>query len=388
MQAEDVKRVGRKQLERDFRSRFSDRPRLFSAPGRANLIGEHTDYNDGWVLPLSIDLRTYVAFRPASKGRIRLYSQNLDSGLETDLEGLERRGEWTDYVIGAVRRMRAEGFDLGGFDLLVDSEIPVGSGLSSSAALQVAAAFALSQGFGLSIDSIHLASLCQQAEIDFVGVRCGIMDQLTSSCGRRDHAILLDCRSLEYERVPLPPELRVVVCNSLVRHSHAEGAYNDRRRECDESVSRLRGLGLEVRALRDVTPQMLERYGPRLPSLLRRRSRHVVTENPRVLEFRRALSDSDLAAAGRLMKASHVSLRDDYQVSCPELNLLVDLAEGIPGVHGSRMMGGGFGGCTVSLVSPTALEEFQSRVGAGYEARFGYRPWIHVCRSVDGVGAE
>ncbi len=370
-------------LRRAFRDRYGREPRLFQAPGRVNLIGEHTDYHDGFVLPLAMDRGTVVAAAPREDRRVRVLS--LDAGEERDLDlgqpAVARRGEWLDYVEGVARELEVGVGRLRGADLMVHGDVPVGAGLSSSASLEVALGTALLSLSGRRVGRRRLARLCQAAEHRYVGTRCGIMDQLTAAAGRAGHALLIDCRSLRTTPIPLPADrAAVLVVHSGVRHRLASSGYNDRRAE---SESALRAIAPERPALRDVRPAEVEREG--LDPLLQRRARHVVLEIDRTRRAARALRRFDLDAFGALMVESHRSLRDDYEVSTPELDALVEAALGQPGVYGSRMTGGGFGGCTVTMARPSAAQAVGAAVEAAFEARFGRRPMWFVTGAADGA---
>jgi galactokinase len=380
-------------LAQTFVQLFAGSPRIYQAPARVNLIGEHTDYNDGFVMPAAIGFytRALVARRPDRK--LVIHSENYSEQVEFDLDHLPptRAGHWSDYVIGVVKMLVQSGKKLGGANLLVEGNVPQGAGLSSSASIEVAVGYALldlddQAETRTDIDRTKLALLCQQAENEFVGARCGIMDQFVASHGKCGQALLLDCRSLEYRLLPLPGDAALAICNTMVKHSIAKGEYNQRRAECEAGVRGLSRYLPNTRALRDVTPQDLETYGRELPETIRRRCRHVVNENARVLEAAIALERGDLQAFGSLMLASHRSLRDDFEVSCPELDLMVKLAEQAEGVYGTRMTGGGFGGCTVALVQAACVEAFQRTVQEGYERSTGCKPEIYICSAADGVG--
>jgi galactokinase len=376
----------------EFPKRFADRygssPRIFRAPGRVNLIGEHTDYNDGYVMPAAIRFNTWVAIAPRKDRKLMAYSENLAEGAEFDLEAPSPspRHDWSDYVFGVAVMLQQAGERLRGADLLIFGDVPIGAGLSSSASIEVATGYALLNNTGLAIDPVALAKLCQSAENNFVGMRCGIMDQFISCCGHAGRALMLDCRSLDYRLLPLPPYVSLVICNTMVKHALASGEYNKRRAECEAGVSRLARDLPRVRALRDVTLADLERYGRDLPELVFRRCRHVINENARVLEAAGALERGDAAAFGRLMAESHRSLRDDYEVSCAELDLMVDLASHAKGVFGARMTGGGFGGCTINLVRTEHVDDFIRTVGRGYEQATGCEPKIYISPAAEGAG--
>jgi galactokinase len=376
-------RVDAAALHLEFRERHGREPRLFQAPGRVNLIGEHTDYHDGFVLPMAMDRGTLVAAAARDDRRLRIRSVDAGEEREFDLDDppVERRGDWLDYVEGVAREMEAGVGRLRGADLLVHGDVPVGAGLSSSASLEVALARALLSLSGRRAARGRVARLCQAAEHRFVGTRCGIMDQLTAASGRAGHALLIDCRSLRTVPIPLPADrASVLVCHSGVRHRLASSGYNDRRAE---SEAALRAIAPDRRALRDVGPAEVESAS--LEPMLRRRARHVVGEIERTRRGARALRAGDLEAFGTLMIESHHSLRDDYQVSTPELDALVEAALGRPGVYGSRMTGGGFGGCTVTLVRPAAAAAAGAAMESVFEGRFGRKPaWFVTC-AADGA---
>ena len=374
-------------LEQRFRERFSGVPRLYRAPGRVNLIGEHTDYNEGFVLPVAIDLAAWVAGRARAHRTLRVHAVDLGRGATFSLDEPAPRPahDWSDYVRGVALELERAGHRLRGADLLLTSEVPIGAGLSSSAALEVAVAWALLDLSDASPDPLEVARLCQAAENGFVGARCGIMDQFTACHGRAGHALHLDCRSLDLRYVPLPADVAIVVCDSLVAHALAAGEYNRRREECELGVRVLGRHRPGIRALRDVTADELEAHRDELPDDVYRRCRHVVAENARVTAAVSALQARDLARLGELLHASHESLRVDYAVSCPELDLLVETAMGHPGVHGSRMMGGGFGGSTISLVDPGAVGSLGAALGERYRQAYGKEPRLRVCHSANGA---
>ena len=361
--------------------------RNFRAPGRVNLIGEHTDYNDGFVMPAAIDLSTWVKISPLEQRKLQILSENFNEQIEIDLDdqSLARRGHWSDYPIGVAVMLERSGRRLHGARLQIRGEVPIGSGLSSSAAVEVATACALVANSGLTIDARDLALLCQKAENEFVGARVGIMDQFVSLFGQAQKALMLDCRSLEFELLPLPDNIRLIICNTMVKHELASGAYNERRAQCEAGVKHLAKFVANVTALRDVTLEQLEQFGSDLPEVVYRRCRHVITENARVLAAAKALEQGDLKEFGRLMAASHQSLRDDYEVSSEELDLMVELAQKLEGVYGARMTGGGFGGCTVNLVAVEHDEEFSKRVAESYEQLTKLKPEIFICSASNGA---
>ncbi len=364
---------------------FSTEPRLFAAPARVNLIGEHTDYNDGWVLPMAIDRRTVVAAAPRSDRRVRVHSISMGSDAELSLDAPApgRRGNWLDYVEGMARVLDAGGHRLAGADLVIGSDIPLGAGLSSSAALEVAVGLSLLGVSGLSIPPRELALAGRRAEHEFVGTMCGVMDQLVVALGRADHALLIDCRSLDASLIPLDlPGAAVIVCDTGVKHELASSAYNERRAQCGQAIEALQKTSPGVLSLRDVSAEALARGT--LPDLLRRRARHVVTENARTLAAASALRAGQMEAMGALMFASHASLRDDYQVSAPELDTLVSAAAQIDGVYGARMTGGGFGGCVVGLVAADAALRILQDLAERFAREHGRRPRGFVARAAGG----
>jgi galactokinase len=375
------------EMREKFRGLYGGSPRVFRAPGRVNLIGEHTDYNDGFVMPAAIDSYTWVAIAPRDDRALNVFSDNYSEGVEFDLDeaGQVRLGHWSDYVRGVAVIMGRAGHRVRGANLLIRGEVPIGSGLSSSAAIEVATGFALLEISGIDTDRLKLARLCQRAENEFVGTRCGIMDQFISCYGQAGRAVMLDCRSLDRKYLPVPESVKLVVCNTMIRHELAGGEYNARRADCEAGTRYLAKRMPGVSALRDVSPAELERYGSELPPVIYRRCRHVTTENARVIEAAAALERGDLGAFGLLMRESHRSLREDYEVSCAELDLMVDLARKAEGVFGARMTGGGFGGCTINLVRDDAVAEFKRTVADGYEKATGIKPEIYVCAAASGV---
>ncbi|HEU4672608.1 MAG TPA: galactokinase [Candidatus Limnocylindrales bacterium] len=357
------------------------------APGRVNLIGEHTDYNEGFALPFAIDLEIRIAAVPADDGRVDL--TRLDSGerdgFRIDAVGA-RRGGWIDYVAGTAWSLAEDGVSLRAVRGVIASTLPASSGLSSSAALELASAWTIAEA-PADLDPIRVVRLCQRAENAYVGVRTGIMDQLASAMGRPGAAVLLDCRSLDWRPVALPLErVTPVVVHSGSSRSLDGSAYNERRAQCEAGVEAIARGRPEVRALRDVTPAMLEAAAAELDPVTLRRCRHVVTEDERVLATADALEAGDLEAVGRLLVASHESLRDLYEVSSRELDALVEIATGVSGVYGARMTGAGFGGCIVALVAPEAVERLAEAIRADYPRRTGLEPRIWAVTPVAGAG--
>jgi galactokinase len=376
------------QLRNSFRKLYGAKPRLFSAPGRVNLIGEHTDYNDGFVLPMAIDRETVVAAAARDDRRVRVYSLNLDESGEFDLDwpGQGLRGLWLDYVEGVAHVLESRGALLSGTDMVISSDVPAGAGLSSSAALELSVGLALVTLSGAKVELASLALAGQQAEHTFVGTKCGIMDQLVVALGRSGHALLIDCRSLEVEPIPMNIQgVAVAVCDTRVKHELSSSEYNKRRAECERGVELLREVLPGIRALRDVSTTEFALYEERLPEPIRRRCRHVVTENARTLSAAEALRSGKLDTMGQLMAESHRSLRDDYEVSSTELDAMVEIANHSRGVLGARMTGGGFGGCTVNLVRRDALEEFRDVVSREYKMATGNQTDIYVVEASDGA---
>jgi galactokinase len=350
------------------------------APGRVNLIGEYTDFNDGYVFPMTVDRGVYVAIRGRQDRTVRVASLKYDELVEYQLDEFEMpgAGSWPSYVLGVVEELRLRGLLARGFEAVIDGNLHLGAGLSSSAALEVATAVSLQQAFGFELDRVEMVKLCQHVEHHYAKVMCGIMDQFACGIGRSRHALLLDCGSLDYDNVPIElGDYRIVIINSEVERSLASSAYNTRRAECEKGVAYFRQYDEAIRALRDVTGEMFEGHGEGLEPVVRQRCRHVVAENQRVLDATVALKAGQLDRFGELMNASHVSLRDDFEVSCPQLDMLVELAIGTEGVLGSRMTGAGFGGCTVSIVREDAVDELTSKL-ADYIARFDLQPSVFV----------
>lgn len=375
----------------EFTQRFGTKPRVFSAPGRVNIIGEHTDYNDGFVLPIAIDRRTFVAIAPREDRIVRVASVVVNDATEfkTDEPADLSAHKWAKYVAGVAWSLQTRGVVLRGADLLIDSDVPIGGGLSSSAALEVATGTALTTISGASISRNELARAAQKAEHDFVGAKVGIMDQLAATWGRKGNALLIDCRSLETKQISLANlNAAIVVCNTNVKHQLASSAYNQRRAECEQGVELLRQRLPDTTALRDVSVADFEKYAHELPEPVRRRCRHVVTENSRTLKAAEALGRGDREQLGQLMRASHESLRDDYEVSCRELDLMVEIASLQDGVFGARMTGGGFGGCTINIVRGDHGHEFAEAVAEQYRAATQITPDIYTVGADDGAREE
>jgi galactokinase len=383
--------VDLKDLRAEFARQLNSAPRVFSAPGRVNLIGEHTDYNEGFVLPMAIDRRTYVAIVKRNDRRVRAQSLVLKDAQEFDLDDRSRASEskWLRYVAGVAWTLIEQGFELTGANLVIDSDVPIGGGLSSSAALEVAIGKALTSIADVTIDNVALALAAQQAETVFAGARVGIMDQLTAILGRKEHALLIDCRSLEAKQISLENlNTAIVICNTKVKHDLASSAYNERRAECERGVEHLRRKLPHIRSLRDVNLAEFLEYESEVPEVSRRRCRHVVTENDRTLKAAIALQSGDLNRLGSLMRASHESLRDDYEVSAPELDAMVEIAWRHEAVIGARMTGGGFGGCTINVVRPAAVDDFSRFMRNEYRAATNIEPDIWVVKADEGAREE
>jgi galactokinase len=377
------------ELSAAFRSRYGKDPRMFRAPGRVNLIGEHTDYNDGYVLPIAINRETVVAITARPDRTLRIWSLNLETSAELNLDalGCGRHGNWLDYIEGVACALAAQGVPLIGSDIALKGDVSIGSGLSSSAALEVALGTALVSISGSQVDKISIPLAGQTAEHVHVGINSGIMDQFTSANALAGHAILLDCRSLAFRYIPLSlADYRIVVCDSRVRHALASSEYNQRRLDCEEGVRLLRTVRPGIKALRDISSVELIANRSLLPETVLRRCRHVVGENERTLKAASALDSGNLAEMGTLMSESHQSLKNDYQVSCHELDVLVESAMRRPGVLGARMTGGGFGGCTINLVAETEVSSFMQKVAQEYEARTQLTADIFVVHAMDGAG--
>jgi galactokinase len=351
------------------------------APGRVNLLGDHTDYNDGFVLPMTVDRGVYYALRQRADTTVWLHSLEFGEEIRYPLEQRPAvaPGAWTSYVTGAIEELRQRGLVSTGFEGVVSGDVPLGGGLSSSAALEVATVVALQALLGFELDAVDTARLCQQVEHRYAGVQCGIMDQFAARLGRENHALFLDCRSLRHEDIPLSlGEINVIIINTGVKRALAGSKYNERRHECQQGVDYFHQFDPSVAALRDVTPDLLAKHGSGLPENVQNRCRHVVMENQRVLDATALLRHNDLAQFGRLMNDSHASLRDLYEVSCPELDALVEIGQGTDGVLGARMTGAGFGGCTVHLAKKSAISALEERIGRLYSPRFGLEPDIYV----------
>ena len=350
------------------------------APGRVNLIGEYTDFNEGFVFPMTVDRGVYVGIRARDDQRVRVKSIRFGELIDYPLDDFEKPepGHWSCYVLGVVEELRLLGLVSHGFDAVIDGNLNLGAGLSSSAALETATALALQSLFGFEMSRVDVATLCQRVEHRYANVMCGIMDQFASGLGRSNHALLLDCRTLSHVNIPTSLEkYRIVIISSEVKRELASSAYNERRAQCEEGVALFRQFDPTIASLRDVTPDLFDAYGDQLSEVVFRRCRHVITENARVLDASAALAADELVQFGRLMTASHNSLRDDFEVSCDELDCLVAIANDTEGVLGSRMTGAGFGGCTVTLIHMDAIDTLRANL-TSYTDRFGLNPDMFV----------
>lgn len=367
-----------------FKKHFGGEPaHLIRAPGRVNLIGEHTDYNDGFVMPLAIDRNTWIALRPRQDRTVVLHSLNHNQTVSFDLDHSAKDKGWQEYPKGVAWALLENGHSLRGWEGVTGCDVPLGAGLSSSASFELAVARAFAEVSGFTWDAPLMALLSQKAENQWVGVNCGIMDQLISAVGKKDHAVLLDCRSLEATPLPLPRETSVVILDTATRRGLVESAYNERRRQCEEAsaffgVTKLRDLALD---------RFLSKAG-QLDDLTRQRARHVLTENARTLQAAEAMRHHDAAKLGALMNASHDSLRDDFEVTNHELNVMVDLSRQAPGCIGARMTGAGFGGCAVALVREALVENFLAAVTRDYRAATGREPAVYACKASAGASTE
>ena len=368
-------------------ARFHAEPAIFVAPGRVNLIGEHTDYAEGFVMPAAIDFATLAAISPRSDGKIVIYSENYGEEKTFEAAALPAKAgkHWSDYPIGVVAILTGEGHKIPGFSLSLWGDVPLGSGLSSSAALEVVTALAVLSLIGASYPGPVLARLCQRVENEFVGANCGIMDQFISANGKENHALLLDCRDLSFRLAPIPANVALVIANTMVKHSIAGGDYATRRAESEAACAIIDGHRGGVPFLRDATLEDLEKWGHEMAPKSLMRARHVISENLRTVAASEALLKGDIAEVGRLMAEAHTSYSKDFEGSCEEADLMVDLAQDIPGLIGARLTGGGFGGCTINLVERSQAKAFAEELGRRYSAKTGITPEIHICHASGGA---
>jgi galactokinase len=374
----DVNGIKKKHAER-----FGAEAAVFAAPGRVNLIGEHTDYAGGFVMPAAIDFGTLAAISPRTDGRVVVWSENFNEQVSHQLDGFPKNGggHWSGYPLGVVKILREAGFKVPAFNLTIQGDVPLGAGLSSSASIEVATALAALSLAGANPEREEIAKLCQRAENVYVGSSCGIMDQFIACRGAENHALLLDCRSLEYRLAPILPSVSLVIANTMVKHSVAGGEYGIRRTEVEEGTAILREHRPEIELLRDATPQDLEQWGAEMPENVLRRCRHIITENLRTVAAADALEAGHMKKLGDLMAAAHASYRDDFEASCEEADAMVEAAHRLPGLIGARLTGGGFGGCTVNLVHADRAEKFAARLHDEYRAATGIDAEIYRCHA-------
>jgi galactokinase len=375
------------QIEVKFQRRFNTQPQLYRSPGRVNIIGEHTDYNNGFVLPAAIDKAIYIGIGKRDDDVISLYSEEFDEAFETRVGDVVPTSKgWPNYILGVVDQLNKRGFKLGGFNLNIDGDVPIGSGLSSSAAVECATAFALNELFALKISKLDLSFISQKAEHEFAKVRCGIMDQFASVFGKKDHVIKLDCQSLEYEYVPLNLEgYKIVLLNTNVKHSLSSSEYNTRRQQCEEGVTLVKRQYPEVHSLRDVTMDMVNQIVQSKDALVYRRCKYVVEENIRLLAACEDLKNGHVEALGEKMYRTHEGLSSEYEVSCKELDFLVNAVRTNSNVLGARMMGGGFGGCTINIVKSDAIDDLVDQVSQQYKNQMGLDLSVYVAQTEDGT---
>ncbi len=371
-------------LERSFSTHFNAKPEfIVRAPGRVNLIGEHTDYNDGFVLPMAIDRAVWIALRPRADKQIRIHSLDLKTDSAFDLHSLTKGKGWAEYIKGVAYQLQNAGYELRGFDAIITGDVPNGAGLSSSAAVELVTARAFAAVSGFAWDATQMAKLAQKAENEWVGVNCGIMDQMASAASKEGFALFLDCRSLEYQYAPLPENTSVVILDTSTRRGLVDSAYNERRSQCEEAA-----CWFGVKALRDVTVDEFERKIKQktgLDEVVLKRARHIITENARVLEAVNVMKAGNIKRLGKLFNASHDSLRDDFEVTNAALDIMVECARDQESCHGARMTGAGFGGCAVALVKKEKAQEFVNAVSAAYRHRSGLEASVYVCSASEGA---
>jgi len=373
-----------------FTELFDRKPEFaVNSPARVNIIGEHTDYNQGFVFPAAINCSTHLVVAGNGKQQVRVYSTTYEEQSEFSLAKLKRSRHWSDYVKGVVRELLERSYPVEGFDAVIGGDIPIASGLSSSASLEMAVSQACSALFSFELEAWEQIKLCRRAENHFVGVNCGIMDQFSIRLGRRGHGLFLDCRSLDYETVPIPTdELIFVIADSGLERGLGATEYHQRQKQCERGRLFFSSINKSLRSLRDVGEDLLVVNRKKMDPVIFRRCRHVITENKRVLRAVEALKKPDMKLFGDLMNLSHESCKNDYEVSCKELDLLVDLARMVPGVLGARMTGAGFGGCTINLVMRNRVEEFKQKVGSMYSKSTGIKPKFYVTQPEDGVKSK
>jgi galactokinase len=369
------------------KTRFGAEPEVYAAPGRVNLIGEHTDYAEGFVMPAAIDFATLAGISPRKDGKIVMYAENFSEERTFDAAALPAKASrnWSDYPLGVVTILAGEGLKIPGFSLTLWADVPLASGLSSSASVEVATALAVTSLIGASYPGAVLARLCQRAENEFVGANCGIMDQFISANGAENHALLLDCRDLSFKLAPIPADVALVIANTMVKHSVAGGGYTSRRAQVEEAAAVIARHRPEVRFLRDATLDDLARWGSEMSPNALKRARHVISENLRTVAAADALMHRDLEELGRLMAEAHLSYSRDFEASCVEADAMVSLAQGLRGLIGARLTGGGFGGCTINLVERDHAAEFSEELSARYATETGIVPQILICHASSGA---
>jgi galactokinase len=374
------------QLRSIHQARYQAKPAIFVAPGRVNLIGEHTDYAEGFVMPAAINFATLAAISPRTDGKIVIYSENYGEEKSFDAAAVPvAQKHWSDYPLGVVSILKGEGVQIPGFSLSLWGDVPLGSGLSSSAALEVATLLAVTSLVGVSYPGPVLARLGQRVENEFVGANCGIMDQFISANGKKDHALLLDCRDLSFRLAPIPGDVSLVIANTMVKHSIVGGDYKTRRAESEAACAIINSHRGHVPFLRDATLDDLAKWGSEMEPKSYLRAKHVISEDLRTVAASEALLKGDVKELGRLMGEAHTSYSKDFEGSCVEADAMVELAQDLPGLIGARLTGGGFGGCTINLVEQKSAAAFAQALEARYTAKFGIKPEIHVCQASDGA---
>ena len=379
--------MNKQQIQLLFQQVFNNEADLcVQSPGRINIIGEHTDYNNGFVLPAAIDKKVIVGIRKREDDLIVLYAEAFAEKKEVKIPEMKPQGDWADYMLGVVAQLIKKDYVVGGFEILLTGDIPIGAGLSSSAAVECATIFALNELFHFGLEKMEMVQMAQMAEHEYAGVKCGIMDQFASMFGKKDHLIKLDCRSLEYEYIPFQnQDFVLVLFNSNVKHALVDSEYNIRRNQCNEGVEMIRKYHPQINSLRDADTEMVEKYIRPQDELIYRRCHYVVSENIRLLQLCEALNHNNLDNCGKLMHETHLGLSEDYEVSCPELDLLVKIAMEQPGVIGARLVGGGFGGCTINLVRKENLESVIYEVENGYKLSSGKEATTYIVNVEDGT---
>jgi galactokinase len=376
-----------KELVKEFKNEYSGFPRVFRAPGRVNLIGEHTDYNDGFVLPMAIDRYTYVVYSNRPDNYVSIYSKQYKEKLDYNLDRPKRQKNWGDYIFGVLWALREDRFQFPGANIYINSEVPVGAGLSSSAALEIATATAVFLVNNFKRNELKLILAAKKAENEFVGMGCGIMDQFVSFFGKGRNALFLDCRSLDYSYIPLnSTAVKYIVCNTMVKHELAAGEYNKRKEECNEGLKILKEDFPKIEALRDAYLSSLPVVEPKMNPTVLKRVKHVISENDRTVKAVDALKSDKYVLFGKYLNESHNSLRDLYEVSCKELDIMVEKARSIDGVLGARLTGGGFGGCTINMVKADKAENFMNQIKDLYFKETGITPDVYQFVPSDGAG--